>query len=50
MDGAFQVDCVLFCCSLALQIIAVSVGPKMMEDEFEPPVAGLFLLVNFWVV
>ena len=26
------------------------VGPKMMQDEFEPPVAGLFLLVNFWFI
>ena len=22
----------------------------MMEDKFEPPFAGLFLLVNFWFV
>ena len=25
-------------------------GPQMVEDDFEPSVARLFLLVDFWVV
>jgi len=25
-------------------------GPQMVQDEFEPSVARLFFLVNFWVV
>ena len=53
---AFKSFAFFFVFLSAVQIILASepqlpqVGPKMMQDEFEPLIAGLFLLVNFWFV
>ena len=53
---AFRVVCFFFVFLSAVRIAVASepelpqVGPEIMQDEFEPPVAGLFLLVYFWVV